>query len=241
MGKTLLEGPVKDNLYSIPAQGVLELTSRNRLNKETVGINKKHAAAQFGGYSSSPASGIIWHRRLGHPAHKITSQLKSNKLIPFLDSSLTHSIRDACQIGKNHPDSRSSSILPTPSTTSTVSLPLVVPPILIHGSPIPPQSSPTIAIPDLGAPTPISPFVLYGDQEPYTTTSSSAAELPMVDVASIPPNHPMVDPSTIAVPISPPPPLGSLHPMVTRGRDGTCRPLFRHKLLWNPTQQLEGV
>ncbi|KAA8540735.1 hypothetical protein F0562_024346 [Nyssa sinensis] len=55
--------------------------------------------------------------------------------------------------------SRSYGILPTPSTTSPVSLPLVVPPTLICGSPTPLQSSLTTTMPELGATTPTSPFV----------------------------------------------------------------------------------
>ncbi|CAK9181308.1 unnamed protein product, partial [Ilex paraguariensis] len=112
----------------------------------------------------------------------------------------------------NHLTSRSSGILPTPNTTSLVSLPFVVPPTLIHGSSTPPQSSPTTTMPEIGATTPTCPFVLCDDLKPHHTTSSSVAKLPMVD------------PSTIDAPISPPPPLGLFHLMVTKSHDGTRPP-----------------
>ncbi|OMO54374.1 NB-ARC domain-containing protein [Corchorus capsularis] len=65
-GKVLLDGPVKGNLYMIPVKAAEKVVTKQ--------LEQKQKQALFGG-NNSDVSGVTWHRRLGHPAGKIISQL----------------------------------------------------------------------------------------------------------------------------------------------------------------------
>lgn len=86
--KTLMEGPVKGNLYPIPiAHGGLSGFA-NKVSK-----NKEVAAV-----CSNADSKTLWHRRLGHPSSLVMSKLPLDKKFP---KCVTSSICEAYQIGKN--------------------------------------------------------------------------------------------------------------------------------------------
>ncbi|OMO62984.1 Integrase, catalytic core [Corchorus capsularis] len=91
-GKVLLDGPVKGNLYMIPVKAAEKVVTKQ--------LEQKQKQVLFGG-NNSDVSGVTWHRRLGHPAGKIISQLHSSKLISPKDVSSCNLVCEACQTGKS--------------------------------------------------------------------------------------------------------------------------------------------
>ena len=87
-GVILLKGPVKDNLYPIPAHA-LSAAFRKLSCHSAIARTAKIA----------PCS--TWHRRLGHPGSKILQQLVTDNLICTSDKLSSMMFCDACQAGKS--------------------------------------------------------------------------------------------------------------------------------------------
>jgi len=85
---TILKGPCRGGLYSLPSDSTL---------KQAFGVTRP--------------SFERWHSRLGHPSSSIVSKVVSNYNLPCLDVSNKESVCDACQQAKSHqlPYSKSSS------------------------------------------------------------------------------------------------------------------------------------
>lgn len=84
-GKRLLDRPVRGNLYVILARDVERLTGGKQGGRK--------ALFSGGGSGSFSVSRIIWRRRLGHPASRITLQFKSESLIFPKDYSFCNLVR----------------------------------------------------------------------------------------------------------------------------------------------------
>ncbi|KAA8517993.1 hypothetical protein F0562_015467 [Nyssa sinensis] len=57
--RTIMEGPVRNNLYPIPTR----LFGQSHVDNKASSVNKELAAV-----SSQKGSQTLWHRRLGHPS-----------------------------------------------------------------------------------------------------------------------------------------------------------------------------
>jgi len=86
----LLKGPVKDNLYPIPAHALFTSLRKFSCNNAT-----------FVAHTAKAALCSTWHRRLGHPSSKILQQLVTDKLICTSDKFSFMMFCDACQVGKS--------------------------------------------------------------------------------------------------------------------------------------------
>lgn len=98
--RTIMEGPVRDNLYPISVGQVQALFRRSNAqrkasNKEVQTSNKEVAAV-----CSQASSQTLWHRRLGHPSLQVMSKLVVANDIPVYDS-VPISVCEACQNGKS--------------------------------------------------------------------------------------------------------------------------------------------
>ena len=89
-GVILLKGPVKDNLYPIPAHALSTSLRKFSCNNAT-----------FVAHTTKAAPCSTWHRRLGHPGSKILQQLATDKLICTSDKFSSMMFCDACQAGKS--------------------------------------------------------------------------------------------------------------------------------------------
>ena len=89
-GVILLKGPVKDNLYPIPAHALLASLRKFSCNNAAVVA-----------HTAKAASCSTWHRQLGHRGSQILQQLLTDKLICTSDKLSSMMFCDACQARKS--------------------------------------------------------------------------------------------------------------------------------------------
>ncbi|KAM6584466.1 hypothetical protein CsatB_011468 [Cannabis sativa] len=108
--KVLLQGMLKDGLYQLQAPNTkpTPLFSRkiesNKPKEQLfsgVAVKSKSSVSRSKTNVSCVSKSDVWHRRLGHPSHKVLSQVLNCCQVKISKNEMNH-FCDACQFGKSH-------------------------------------------------------------------------------------------------------------------------------------------